>query len=309
MVQIEVYFVMRCSRRAFTLIELLVVIAIISVLIGLLLPAVQKVREAAARMKCQNNLKQIGLALHNYHSAYQKFPMGIHSVATATNEEGHGPGWGWAAFLLPYLEQENLARQIDFTVDIADPRHAAVRVTPLSIFRCPSDDGPDRIAIPSEHGGIICDVAFANYVGMGGTYEVSEYPDTNTGVFLRNRHIRIADIRDGTSNTIMVIERASSRSPLTTWVGAVTHAINPPLNPAFHEEEAPTLVLTQTGEAADQRTPNNRLGHVEDASSSHPGVTCCLLGDGSVRVIQDTINPVIWEALGTRSGGEPIGDY
>lgn len=296
-------------RTAFTLIELLVVIAIISVLIGLLLPAVQKVREAAARMKCQNNLKQIGLALHNYHSAYQKFPMGIHSLAPATNEEGLGPGWGWAAQLLPYLEQENLYRMIDFTVDITHPRHAIVRVTSLPIFRCPSDDGPERISIPGEDGGIICEVAFANYVGMGGTFEVSGYPDTNTGVLIRNRHIRIADIRDGTSNTIMVAERENSRSPLTTWVGAISHSVNPPLNPAFEEEGPPTLVLTQTGEAADQRTPNNALGHVEDASSRHPGLVNCLLCDGSVRTIPDTIKPQIWQALGTRAGGEPIGDY
>src|SRR5262245_9085845 len=98
-------------RRAFTLIELLVVIAIIAILIGLLLPAVQKVREAAARTKCQNNLKQIGLAMHNYHSAYDKFPAGYVSAAATVDGDGLGPGWGWGAFLLPYLEQEPLYRQ------------------------------------------------------------------------------------------------------------------------------------------------------------------------------------------------------
>src|SRR5262245_6757925 len=116
------------TRPGFTLIELLVVIAIIAVLIGLLLPAVQKVREGAARLQCTNNLKQIGVAMHNYHGAYERFPPGYVSRAATVNGEGLGPGWGWAAHLLPYLEQDNLYHQIDFARDITDPVHAQVRV-------------------------------------------------------------------------------------------------------------------------------------------------------------------------------------
>src|SRR5215813_11764682 len=124
----------RSRHSGFTLIELLVVIAIIAILIGLLLPAVQKVREAAARLTCTNNLKQIGLAMHNYHSAFERFPPGFTSATATINGDGLGPGWGWGAYLLPYIEQDNLHRQINFTRDITDPLHDSVRITPLKIF-------------------------------------------------------------------------------------------------------------------------------------------------------------------------------
>src|SRR5499427_5570591 len=122
------FFLMICSNhrgRAFTLIELLVVIAIIAILIGLLLPAVQKVREAAARVKCANNLKQIGLALHNYHDANQSFPPGINAPLISGWSETGSPGWGWAAYLLPYIEQRNLFGTIKFDRSITDPVNAA----------------------------------------------------------------------------------------------------------------------------------------------------------------------------------------
>ena len=298
---------MRRTRAGFTLIELLVVIAIIAVLVGLLLPAVQKVREAAARTKCANNLKQIGLAAHNYHGANGYFPPGFTSATATTDGDSLGPGWGWAAHLLPYLEQDALHKSIAFNKDITDPAHAAARVTKLQGFLCPSD-APilPTFTVP---GATPCPVAFANYVGVGGIYEVTGYPDTNTGVLLRNSRFRATDITDGTTNTLFVVERASKLSPMTTWVGAVTGSINPPLNPGYDNEGPATLILTNLGEPGDGRTPNNKLDHVEDASSRHVSGINAVFCDGSVRFVRDGIAPFTWSALGTRSGNEVLSDW
>jgi prepilin-type N-terminal cleavage/methylation domain-containing protein/prepilin-type processing-associated H-X9-DG protein len=296
-------------RRGFTLIELLVVIAIIAVLVGLLLPAVQKIRGAAARMQCKNNLKQIGLAFHNHHAAHGYFPPGFTSRAATVDGPSLGPGWGWAAHLLPYLEQENLYRQIDLTRDIADPANAGARLTSLRILLCPADNPRPTFTVLDGAGAPICDVAFANYVGVAGVYEVTGYPDTSNGspgVLLRNSKIRVTDILDGSSNTLFVGERSSRRSPQTTWVGAVTRASVPPVNPGYDSEGPGVLMLTNSGTVADGRVPNNALDHVEDANSNHTQGVNFLFGDGSVRSIQNTISPIVWVAITTRSGGEPV---
>ena len=304
------------DTRGFTLIELLVVIAIIAVLIGLLLPAVQKVREAAARTQCKNNLKQIGVAFHNYHAAHGSLPPGFASQAVTVDGPSLGPGWGWAAHLLPYLEQDNLYRQIDFTKDITHAANAQARVTSLKVFLCPSDSPPSLTTTVSDgSGNPICDVAFSNYVGMAGVYEVSGYPDTSNGspgVLLRNSKVRVTDITDGSSGTLFVGERAwmwqgKVRSPVTTWVGAVTNAVIPQtLNPGLGYEVEGVMVLTNSGTIAEGRVPNNSLDHVEDANSNHTQGVNFLFGDGSVRSISNSISPVVWVGITTRSGGEVV---
>jgi prepilin-type processing-associated H-X9-DG protein len=181
----------------------------------------------------------------------------------------------------------------------------------LPIFLCPSDNPPsDTFTVTNASGTVLTTVAFGNYVGMSGTLEVTTYPDTNNGVLYRNSRIRVTDIIDGASNTLMVGERASRRSPQTTWVGAVTLGVNPPVNPNYDKEGPGTFCLTNTGWPGDGRVPNNPLDHVEDTNSQHSQGVNFLLCDGSVQSLQNTINPVTWAALGTRAGNEAfIGDW
>ena len=143
----------RLPHSAFTLVELLVVITIIAILIALLLPAVQAAREAARRTQCSNNLKQIGLAMHNYHATIQTFPSGyISAVGSAGPDDDRGPGWGWAALILPYLELNNVHDRIQFGKDIAAPANAVARTMVLPVYLCPSDGGdkPSRYDLASR---------------------------------------------------------------------------------------------------------------------------------------------------------------
>jgi prepilin-type N-terminal cleavage/methylation domain-containing protein/prepilin-type processing-associated H-X9-DG protein len=300
-------------RSAFTLIELLVVIAIIAVLIGLLLPAVQKVRESANRMKCKNNLKQIGLAQHQYHDRMGSFPPGYLSLVASDNSD-LGPGWGWAAFLLDDVEQGNLRRRIRFDLQIGDPANAAVRVTALPLFLCPSESQTDPFTVIDASGAPICDVARGSYVAMNGVLGVTGDAFDNNGVFLRNSTFRIADIRDGLSNTLFVGERCTSMSS-TTWTGAVTNGVVPavrypdPADQLANAEGAPALVLSH---GSRDHLPNNPLVFDADATASfHTQGVNFLFGDGSVHSISNTINGAVYEALLTRTGGEGIsgGDY
>jgi prepilin-type N-terminal cleavage/methylation domain-containing protein/prepilin-type processing-associated H-X9-DG protein len=291
----------KTARRGFSLIELLVVIAIIAVLIGLLVPAVQRVREAASRATCQNNLKQIGLALHSYHDRMKKFPAGFVSQVNA-EDISIGPGWGWGAYLLDDLEQGNLNRQINITLDIGNNANAGPRVQSLPVFLCPSDNPPSTF-VPLQ---ATASLAFASYVGVFGSDEITADEGGGDGIFYRNSKTRIGDIIDGTSNTLMVGERAS-RIAYSTWTGALTGSEVKPNSPTqYGNGSAGVLCLGNIGYASEMHTPNNPLNRVEDFSSQHTGGANFVFADGSVHFIPDSIDPVVWHALGTRAGGESV---
>ncbi len=210
------------SRPAFTLIELLVVIAIIAVLIGLLVPAVQQVREASNRASCENNLKQLGLALHNYHDTYKKFPPG--STGNGGTAAAPVPAYGWVVFILPYMDQDPLNKRISpntrtlqqvFNSDVAALQFA------VPTLICPSDastelnaNRPFTLAVSGQS----IKTSISNYPGNAGNAGTD-------GVLFPNSKIRITDIRDGTSNTMLVGERDSSNSRYAAnWVGRSAEA-------------------------------------------------------------------------------------
>jgi prepilin-type N-terminal cleavage/methylation domain-containing protein/prepilin-type processing-associated H-X9-DG protein len=289
-------------RSAFTLIELLVVIAIIAVLIGLLLPAVQRVRETAARIQCKNNLKQIGLALHGYHDRMNGFPPGYFSNVDASGNDT-GPGWGWASYLLADVEQDNLLKRIDFTRDVGDPANAGPCQTFLKVFFCPSDplDGTFTVS------GTSAVVARGNYVAINGNGGVTDHAADNDGAFLRNSNFRTKDITDGLSNTFFVGERCTGMS-YPTWTGAVTGGAVPSIRDPSSVEGAPALVMSHCG----PHLPNNPDVTDADAVASYhiQGVNF-LYGDGSVHSINSSIAVQLYDALASRAGNEPVGgnDY
>ena len=259
--------------RAFTLIELLVVIAIIAILIGLLLPAVQKVREAAARLKCANNLHQIGLGLHNHAAAVDVFPP-------AYKASGTNPGWSWSAYLLPYVEQDNLYRNLN--VATATFGGGATTVTPanvpgglsqvkLSVFRCPSDTGPDTNPQRWDH-------SMSNYRAIAGptTYPYFYENQDMGGVMFQNSKIKITDIGDGTSNTLavgecMFDERTGKLAAI--WVGMTgLYSGSIRISDVMWWVDEATATVNGTAPQA--------------FSSRHPGGALFAFCDGSVRMFR-----------------------
>ena len=285
------------SHRGFTLIELLVVIAIIGILVGLLLPAVQAARESARRAQCTDSLKQIGVALQNYLDRARHFPAGYIEAVAADGTE-LGPGWGWASYLMPELEQAPLSSEIKWILDINDPKNLPARTTSLPLMLCPSDSAMRSFTVD----GTSTVVAYGNYIAVSGNDGVSDAPATNDGAFLRDHWFRPAEILDGLSNTFFIAERSKTMS-FTSWVGAVTGGDVPSNRDPTAVEISAALVLGHCG----PHIPNNpEVTDADATSSSHPNVVNFLYGDGSVHIITNAIAVEVFDALATRAGGEAV---
>jgi prepilin-type N-terminal cleavage/methylation domain-containing protein/prepilin-type processing-associated H-X9-DG protein len=308
-------------RDAFTLIELLVVIAIIAILIGLLLPAVQKVREAAARMQCENNLKQIGLAYHNYEGVYKGFAPSYISDPTKAV--------GWGIFLLPYLEQDNLYKQYNFNAPFfySNPafgiNNQAVANTPVTIFRCPSapDRGPYTYtfnfpgfpsitwqAWPSDYSPVASvSGSLTNYLGLN-------YSSTQSqGALQPDRNTRIAAFADGTSNTILIAEMAG-RNELYLAGRDSGQKLSGFYGGEGGWADATSGASALYGSSSDGTVTPGPCGincsNDYGFYSFHTGGANMLFADGSVRFLPTSIDMRTLVALVTKAGGEVIsGDY
>jgi prepilin-type processing-associated H-X9-DG protein len=295
-------------RTAFTQVELLVVFALISLLAGLLVPALQSARIAANRIQCANNLKQVGLACHAYHCLKGRLPPGYAAFGPYVDGNSDtAPGWGWAVYLLPFLEQEGLYHQIDLTKPVETS--TAPQVV-LKMFLCPADTVPIQSFLLTDIADQpICAVAPSTYAASCGPAKSDVSAATGLGVFYRNSATRFTDISDGTSQTIMIGERAWSQS-MGAWAGVPAGAVTRPgpLNPwSDVTGPATALVLAHTNWLNTRTDPD---GGLDDFSSAHRGGVNLLFADGSVHflfnITETSPTWVDFQSLGTRNAGDVI---
>jgi prepilin-type N-terminal cleavage/methylation domain-containing protein/prepilin-type processing-associated H-X9-DG protein len=281
-------------RRGFTLIELLVVIAIIGVLIALLLPAVHAAREAARRMSCTNNLKQVGIALHGYHDGHGALPMGYSYRPGYT-----WGGFGWATAILSHVEQRPLFDALNFSFPAWSIENATVCIMPVGVYLCPSDDTSQQGQLDREGFRY----AMGSYVASFGPGDMDfGDPEDRRGLFARNSRTRFNEVRDGLSQTLAAAERHNGNFAVlssgghlfaeTVWVGAIKE------DP---DDDHGHTTLFQAG-----HTPSSLEMDDRDAASRHPAGVNFLLGDGSVRILKTSIALPVYQALSTRAGNETI---
>jgi len=308
------------SRPGFTLVELLVVIAIIGVLVSLLLPAVQAAREAARRMSCQNNIKQILLGLHNFEAAHGAFPAAV---------SGDGARHYWGAQILPYMEQKPLAGIYDYRVLFSAPENKVAVQTPLSFMNCPSTPGGPKFnwkfASKPAAGEEKWPAATADYTGSAGPDSrlwndppIVSYPKPNLDGFFKGtikpgeRGRQFRDITDGTSNTIVIFESAAR--PELWRAGKKV--------PGSGEKDSPTSLMVLVSGWAEANTSNSRSYQPDGETwggpclincsnnfstySFHPGSANVGLVDGSVRSVAETISADVYAAMLTIQGAEVV---
>jgi prepilin-type N-terminal cleavage/methylation domain-containing protein/prepilin-type processing-associated H-X9-DG protein len=317
----------RRPGAAFTLVELLVVIAIIGILVALLLPAVQSAREAARRVKCSNHLKQIGLALHNYHDVHNAFPPGTIDYGVPDSQE-----WGWAVFMLPYVEQQGLYDQLApnnrrFVELLSDPAARTLCQFHLELFRCPSDRTP-RLLQGTDQVRDLDGVApvgpnffgaTSNYIGVTGFWEIGI--DPANGLFGANSEVDFRDLVDGTSNTFAVGER-DFYCAAGLWAGVRDARGRGPRGADY--------VLGRVSYKLNAAKNVGNPSCCQAFSSSHPGGAQFALCDGSVRFVSEnirfdnagvtdfttplkitTIAPALgtYQRLGIVDDQQPVGDF
>jgi prepilin-type N-terminal cleavage/methylation domain-containing protein/prepilin-type processing-associated H-X9-DG protein len=331
---------MKSNRpSAFTLIELLVVIAIIGILIALLLPAVQKVRAAAGRIKCANNMKQQGIALHHYHDVYGSFPNGMvnddEKPPPLPPPNGYHPEWSWMALTMEFYEEGNLYRQADNYAhmgqpsdgyynpfgDLGKPPNPAVS-TVVKLWTCPADTRTDLTGPGTTDGAKHITVAFTEYLGINGSqapkFSLGRYQKGGDGILFHMSKIRIADITDGTSNTLMVGERPPSADLNFGWwfgsdgrdeLGSGEGTLG------GQDQEFYINVLFKsppTGFNCPQPKLGLQPGDINDNCdqghfwSLHSGGANFLLADGSVRFLTYGIDPTTFLYLCVRDDGHAV---
>ena len=310
-------------RRAFTLIELLVVIAIIAVLIALLLPAVQQAREAARRTQCKNNLKQMGLALHNYEGSFKVFPPSSTSPfgKGVWNYPGLGPSdpnihlHSFASLILPYLDQSNLYNNINYNYSALDPSNLPMASRIIPAYLCPSFAGAKFSTDAHYTGAPLSSPSYAirNYAALGAKTVVGLsgavpaegilYPRSSTG---------FRDITDGTSNTVLIVETREQGA--SVWIDGTSATVagrwfnpvsaNPPYGGNTNSiNYTPYFISTPLYGFA------NTIDQTWGASSQHTGGAHHLMADGAVRFINQNLDVNVYDALVTRAGGEIVGEF
>lgn len=312
------------TRSAFTLVELLVVIAIIGILIGMLLPAVQQVREAARRTSCKNNLRQLAIAIHNYESSFTRFPPGYAYVpGDAFSHPGYSGsglanhlGHAWGAFTLPYIEQGNLSDTIDFTLPVFHPVQQSARERHLPIWMCPTDNwSVNNFVVRNEASNPVEKYAAASYCANWGpasqTMNLDATPDDAGGPFFRNSKTNFASVQDGTSSTIALGERTNGPildnrgNPVGTqphpnfenvWFAAVRDIDD-------LEDDHGHMVLFDA-----EYGPNKAHGPGADrgVSAPHAQVAQFAFLDGSVHALSENIEIGVYRALSSMDGGEVV---
>jgi prepilin-type N-terminal cleavage/methylation domain-containing protein len=316
----------------FTLVELLVVIGIIGTLVGLLLPAVQSAREAARRSSCSNNLKQIGLALHGFHDANSRLPPAFATTETPGNVNWRSlpqtpgffePGWSFFVFILPFVEEDTLFKQLNLSLPIMAPANAAARRESalVSLYVCPSDTAPKLVDVrdfgPSSSavalsgdGTVITQAPVSSYAGLIGTSD-HENNGAFDGVFFRNSRIRLSQITDGTSKTLCIGERMS-RMAEATWLGSITDSEVVHADGWWQRLGYPTRSHSyrpancQTTCHIRSSAPNLSTNSPSGFFSPHANGCNFLNADTSVRLITDDVDLATFRALATRAGGEAV---